>query len=61
MRAGMPHPNENLIATAAMRRRRSKWFKKKRRVWPKYLLLALFVAICFVTIVYIIGENLALR
>lgn len=56
----MSHSSENLTATAALRRRRSKWFKKKRPVWPKYLLLGLFGVICFVTIVYIIGQNLAL-
>jgi hypothetical protein len=56
----MAHSSENLTATAALRRRRSKWFKKKRRVWPKYVLLALFLAICFAIVVYIIGQNLAL-
>jgi hypothetical protein len=56
----MAPPNENLIATAAIRRRRRKWFKRRCRVWPKYVLLALFLAICFVVIVYVIGQNLAL-
>lgn len=52
--------SENLIATSAIRRQRRKWFKRKRRVWPKYALLALFLAVCFAMIVYVIGENLAL-
>jgi hypothetical protein len=35
-----------------------RWVQRKRPVWPRYLLLVLFLVACIVVIAYIIGTNL---
>jgi hypothetical protein len=55
-------PAGNLITTAPAPRRNRKWFRrKKRRAWPKYVLIVVSVALFFAMMVYVIGQNLGGR